>query len=200
MPTVQDADGLTLIKQNVGIKCHSDNPYFVRARGEVSDLEGYYCVVSFIPGSDIKGMPRFVKVSVMAVGENTHGKTLYSESVTEFEVQLTSDIRVETRFRKGVHLDKNHRAAHIAVFSSTDFKVDFDYLVPEETQLVKYQLSRIDPKSNEYSLTVQVPNQVSHSFDVNMVLHHANARKKTVLHLRFTAEAGGDVLAAEQAG
>jgi len=72
--------------------------------------------------------------------------------------------------------------------------------VPEETQLVKYQLSRIDPKSNEYSLTVQVPNQVSHSFDVNMVLHHANARKKTVLHLRFTAEAGGDLLAAEQAG
>jgi hypothetical protein len=127
MPTVQDADGITLIRQNVGIRCQSDNPQFVQVRGEVSELEGYYCVVSYVPGSDIRGMPRFVKVGVTAVGESTHGKMLYSERVTEFEVQLTSDIRVETRFRNGIHLDRSHRAAHIAVFSSTDFKVDFDY-------------------------------------------------------------------------
>lgn len=77
--------------------------------------------------------------------------------------------------------------------------------MPEETQLVKYQLTRADPNSNEYNLTVQVPNQVSHSFDVNMVLrdggdygHHAHARRKKVLRLSFTAEAGGDPRAAEQ--
>ena len=65
--------------------------------------------------------------------------------------------------------------------------------------MVKYQLTRADPNSNEYSLTVQVPNQVSHSFDVNVVLHHAHARRKKVLRLSFTAEAGGDPRAAEQA-
>lgn len=71
--------------------------------------------------------------------------------------------------------------------------------MPEETQLVKYQLTRADPNSNEYNLTVQVPNQVSHSFDVNMVLHHAHARRKRVLRLSFAAEAGGNPRAAEQA-
>ena len=72
--------------------------------------------------------------------------------------------------------------------------------MPEEAQLVKHQLSRADPNSNEYSLTVQVPNQVSHSFDANVVLDHVHARRKKVLRLSFTAEAGGDWRAAEQAG
>ena len=76
-----------MIRQNVEIRCQSDNPQFVHARGEVSDLEGYFCVVSYVGGgADIKGMPRFVKIFVTAEGESSKGKTLYSERVTEFAV------------------------------------------------------------------------------------------------------------------
>lgn len=45
-PTVQ-FDGITLIKQNVGIKCESDHPHLIETRAEVNDLEGFYCVLIF---------------------------------------------------------------------------------------------------------------------------------------------------------
>lgn len=47
MPTVQ-FDGITLIRQKIGIQCLSDNTNFVMARGEVNDLEGFYCVMSYV--------------------------------------------------------------------------------------------------------------------------------------------------------
>ena len=47
MPTVA-YDGLTLIRNNAGIRCTSDNPAYVTAYGEVSELEGFYCVVKYI--------------------------------------------------------------------------------------------------------------------------------------------------------
>ena len=108
-------------------------------------MEGYFCVVSYVGGgADIKGMPRFVKIFVTAEGESSKGKTLYSERVTEFAVQLTSEIKVESKYWEGVHLDLRHRTASIRVFSSNDFKVDLDYDVPEETQLVNHHVTRAD--------------------------------------------------------
>ena len=127
MPTERDADGITLMRQNVGIKCQSDKPEFVHARGEVSELEGYFCVVTYRQGSDIKGMPRFVKIFVTATAERSDGKTLYTDPVTDFDVQLISEIKVETRYRNGVHLDKGLRSVTMKVFSSNDFRVSFDY-------------------------------------------------------------------------
>ena len=47
MPTVQ-FDGMTLIRQKIGIQCQSDNTNFVMARGEVNDLEGFFCVMSYV--------------------------------------------------------------------------------------------------------------------------------------------------------
>ena len=92
-----------------------------------------------------------------------------------------------------------HRTASVRVFSSNDFKVDLDYDVPEETQLVNHHVTRADQNSNEYNLTVNVPIQVSHSFGVNLVLHHAYARSRKVLHLSFNADAAGNMRAASQA-
>lgn len=46
MPSVS-FDGITLIKQNVGIACLSDLPEFLEAKGEVNDLEGFFCILRY---------------------------------------------------------------------------------------------------------------------------------------------------------
>jgi hypothetical protein len=40
-------DGITLIKQNVGIMCEAEHPNIIAARGEISELEGYFCILNF---------------------------------------------------------------------------------------------------------------------------------------------------------
>ena len=76
MPTVQ-FDGITLIRQRIGIQCESSNKDFVLARGEVNDLEGFFCVMSYVQGADMRGMPKFVKITATATGEDADGKVLY---------------------------------------------------------------------------------------------------------------------------
>ena len=161
MPTVQ-FDGITLIRQRIGIRCESENTGFVTAHGEVNDLEGFFCVMKYVQGADIRGMPKFVKITATAFGEDAEGKVLYSEKVTDFEMQLISEIQVETKFLNGVTLCQDKRTESVRVWSSSDFKVDFRYAAPEEGHLVLHQLTPINEKTNEYNLTVQIPVQVSH--------------------------------------
>jgi len=72
MPTVQ-FDGITLIRQNLLIKCESSADSWVSARGEVNDLEGYFCVMNFVGSSaKIEEMPRYVKINVYAQAENLY--------------------------------------------------------------------------------------------------------------------------------
>ena len=73
MPTVQ-FDGITLISQNVGIRCESDNPSLVHAEGVVSELEGYFCAVRYRKAASSAGMPRFVRIYVTATGASSSGR------------------------------------------------------------------------------------------------------------------------------
>jgi hypothetical protein len=53
----------------------------------------------------IEDMPRFVVINVYAQAEG-----LYSSLVTKFEVQLASEITIETKFNSGViNLNKSSR-------------------------------------------------------------------------------------------
>ena len=64
MPTVQ-FDGITLIRQN--LKCESSDDLWVSARGEINDLEGYFCVMTYVGGNArMEEMPRYVKINVYA--------------------------------------------------------------------------------------------------------------------------------------
>lgn len=139
MPIVQYG-GITLIRQNIGIQCESQNPQFISARGEVNELEGYFCVLQYTDSTNIQAMPKFVKITVSAFGKNKDDKVMYKEIVTEFDVQLVSEIRVETKFRNGIKLYRDKRKEQIKVFSSSDFKVNFDYGAPEEAQLVLHKV------------------------------------------------------------
>ena len=137
MPSVQ-FNGITLIRQNIGIKCESSNPDFVSAYGEVNELEGFFCVMKYVKGADIKAMPKYVKIQVQAYGTSQGDMTsvVYANPVTDFEVQLVSQIMIESKFSKGLKLYKNYRKESIRVFSSSDFKVEFDYGTPEEGQYI----------------------------------------------------------------
>ena len=78
MPTVQ-FDGMTLIRQHIGFRCDSDNPEYVQARGEVNDLEGFFCVMTFVrsgtsPVEHVQAMPKFVKISATAFATDSTGK------------------------------------------------------------------------------------------------------------------------------
>ena len=76
MPTLQ-YEGTTLIRQKIGFRCESDNPEYVYARGEVNDLEGFFCVMNFVRGNSaehVQGMPKFVKISATAFASDVNGK------------------------------------------------------------------------------------------------------------------------------
>ena len=51
MPTIHDGDGIILVRQNVYMKCVSEDPEFVTATSEVNDLEGFFCVLSYSSSS-----------------------------------------------------------------------------------------------------------------------------------------------------
>lgn len=110
--------------------------------------------MSYVKGADIRGMPKFVKITATAYGEDSNGSKLYQEKVTDFEMQLISEIQVETKFMNGVELCQDKRTESIRVWSSSDFKVDFKYAAPEEGQLVLHSLTPVNEKTNEYNLTV----------------------------------------------
>lgn len=54
-------------------------------------------------------MPRFVKVSATAFSKDESDKLVYQDKVIDFEMQLISEITVESAFKRGVELCKTHR-------------------------------------------------------------------------------------------
>ncbi len=69
MPSVQ-FDGVTLIKQNVGINCQSDLSDVLEVRGEVNEMEGFFCILSYRKSSSRQAAPKDAKVSVTIYGPN----------------------------------------------------------------------------------------------------------------------------------
>jgi hypothetical protein len=68
VPTVQYG-GVTLVRQNIKFKCETENSAWVASRSEVSDLEGYFCVLNFVGSPDrVESMPRSVRINVKTEG------------------------------------------------------------------------------------------------------------------------------------
>lgn len=60
-------------------------------------------------------------------------------------------------------------------------------------------MTRNDVNSNEYTLTVTIPVQVSHDFEATLLLQHPYAKKDTRLLLQFTAQEGNSYYGIETA-
>lgn len=64
----------------------------------MSDLEGFFCHLSYTHNAPQHQMPRFVKITVSAYGLAQGSSTpLYTEQVAQFEVQLLSSIKIEKK-------------------------------------------------------------------------------------------------------
>jgi len=75
-----------------------------------------------------------------------------------------SSIKVEKRFKNsGVQLSGVQRKESVRIFSSSDFRVEIDYEEGDRSSQgqLKYQVTRADHNSNDYNLTVYIPNAVS---------------------------------------
>jgi hypothetical protein len=110
----------------------------VQAQGEISDLEGFFCVLRYKKDADAKSMPRFVKVSVNAYSLLPGSSVpLYSDQIAQFEVQLLSSIKVEKRFKNGITLTRANRQESVHIFSSSDFNVAIEYTQEVEDVYIK---------------------------------------------------------------
>jgi hypothetical protein len=48
---------------------------------------------------------------------------LYKELILSFEVTLISNIKVESMYRNGISLNREHRKAEVKIFSNVQFNV-----------------------------------------------------------------------------
>jgi len=88
-------------------------------------------------------------------------------------------------------LTRGKRQEQIHVFSSSDFQVQIDYSdssISSDEPLMKYRVTREDANSNDYNLTVIVPQTVESSFTAKIVLSHPFTKVRRVLPVQFNFE------------
>jgi hypothetical protein len=92
-----------VIRQNIEIKCESDNPDVLTVYSELIDLDGYFCVVHLNDKyrGKIDGLPLYSKITVSSLARNPMNKDniIYEDKVLTFDVTLISNIIVELKYR-----------------------------------------------------------------------------------------------------
>ena len=91
-----------------------------------------------------------------------------------FEVSFISKISVESYYRSGVHLNKDHRTARVKVYSNTPFSVFVENQRESDRgfNLVKYRVNKTEEDSSEYSLYLAVPKEITHDFESLIYIVH----------------------------
>jgi hypothetical protein len=109
-----------------------------------------------------------------------------------FEVPFISKIKVESYYRNGVSLNKEHRTATVKIFSNTHFNVhaENERDVDRGYDLIKYRVNKTDDDSTEYFLTITVPREITHDFTSNIVITHPTTQARTVIPVIFQSREG----------
>jgi hypothetical protein len=99
----------------------------IEARGEANDMEGFFCILNF-KGYNQKQIPKSTQITVTAYAPspndpNNLKNALYSEKVLTFDISYISKIKIESYYRNGVTLNRDHRTESIKIFSNTNFNV-----------------------------------------------------------------------------
>lgn len=104
-----------------------------------------------------------------------------------FEVPFISQIKVESSFRNGVSLNKDHRTASIKIFSNTHFGVHTENERDSDQgfDLIKFRVNKTEEESSEYFLTITVPKEITHDFTSNIVITHPTTQARTVIPVVF---------------
>jgi len=89
---------------------------------------------------------------------------------------LVSTIKVESLYRNGVRLNKDHRTAEINIFSNIDFtvQVENEALEDKDYDLVRHKVNKTESGqgTNEYFLQIAIPREITHDFTSNLILTH----------------------------
>jgi hypothetical protein len=194
-PTVQ-FDGVTLINNNVGLVCESDQPTLISAEPEVNELEGFFCVVTLKNPTGQKAYPKSTTITVSAYGMNSKDPrnikaALYVEKLLTFDVALLSKIRVEQKYRDGVNLYNDLRTVSVRIYSTVPFNTFLENKNAEDEELVKFKVSKASEESNEYALTVTVPQEINHSFGSSIHLVHPITNAKVEIPIKFLDKTQG---------
>lgn len=104
-----------------------------------------------------------------------------------FELSFVSKIQIESYYKNGVSLNKDHRTATIKIFSNTHFNVNVENDRDSDRgyDLVKFRVNKTDEDSTEYFLTVTVPREITHDFTSRVTLTHPSTGAKTVVPIIF---------------
>jgi hypothetical protein len=79
----------------------------LKAKTEINDIEGFFCVLSYVKAGD--QIPISSQVQVSAYAPNPKNprdikQALYVEKLLSFEVTYQSKIRVESKYSRGLKL------------------------------------------------------------------------------------------------
>ena len=170
MPVTQ-FNGVTLIRQNVDLKCETDQPKFVEARAEVSESEGYFCNIRYIGSSRSghKETPQKARitasVSSTAKSSGKADSKLYKTDLPTFDVTLVGRLVVDKKYKKGIKIGQYSRSKKLVVHSLTD--LDVKKTLDDKT--LRVQRTR-DRDSNKHTISLTVPSSVSEPFNSEVTL------------------------------
>lgn len=183
MPVTQ-FDGLNLIRQNVALKCETDQPKILEAQAEVSEIEGYICNIKFV-GHKVshKDIPKKIKVMVSVGGQRKDSKgkkeALYSQEVLNFEVKMVGSLFVEKSYKRGISFGQYSRSKSISVLSLSEFEVT------SSSKDLKIRKSRDPAYPNQHNITVVVPKSVTSKLTADINLENLATGEVTSIPLKF---------------
>ena len=77
----------------------------------------------------------------------------------------------------------------VPIFSSSDFNVEIEYKEKTDQTLLKHKITRSDADSNDYSLSLFVPNEIIDDFSATVKLIHPYTNFQLSLFVTFSYEA-----------
>jgi hypothetical protein len=113
--------------------------------------------------------------------------SLYVEKLLSFEVTYQSKIKVESKYVRGLKLYGDQRSASINIYSNTKFDIRTENQAAEDLglDLVKLRVDVSESDPSKYSLTVIVPQEITHDFKSDIILTHPKTQVQTKIPLAF---------------
>lgn len=154
-------------------------------------------MIRYKGGQSLRQIPSATKIHLTIYGPNPAkpddmSASLYRERILSFDIPFVSRIKVESFFRNGISLNKEHRTASIKIFSNTHFNAHAENVQDSDRgyDLIRFRVNKTDEESTEYYLHVTVPREITHDFTTNLVITHPTTGVRTVVPVYFQGREG----------
>ena len=171
MPVESQKD-VYFVQHNIGLDCVSDQPNYVEARGEVSPVEGFYCVLIY-RDRDFKNTPRKVGIKVVTFVDSVSADVSrgYQKNVLTFDAHLLQKIFVSNEIlQHGVSMARFKTSAFIPTFCNCDFGMRL--LDPKTAAQVNQAALKVSPQRTQKSGANAYQLQLAHSIESEDLTWH----------------------------